>query len=304
MTRALLLSLLVAAAARADVKAEAEAEMLKAQESFDRGDWEAAIGHFDAARLLVPSSSGPYLGLGLAQARAGRCEHAIPNLVEYLRRKKENPKPEAVRALEACKRLVTPPPPVVVEPPRPAPPPPEPRPEPKVAAALTAPGQLIVEVAPVEARISLNGNEVAASARRYQGPLAAGDYQLLAEKAGWRAAAGTVHLQAGATEQRKLELRPLKHHAWLGVGIAFTVVAAVTGAAALGTYVIANDKPRDTGDYETNKTATLAMQGIFYPTLVIAAAGYTVWAVVNRGRVTDGPPLRVQAGPGAVTVHF
>jgi hypothetical protein len=201
---------------------------------------------------------------------------------------------------------------VVVEPPRPAPPPPEPKPEPrpepkpepKVAAAVIVPGQLIVEVAPVEARISLNGNEVAASARRYQGPLVAGDYELLAEKDGWRAAAGTVHLQAGATEQRKLELRPLKRHAWLGVGIAFTVVAAVTGAAALGTYVIANDKPRDTGDYETNKTATLAMQGIFYPTLVIAAAGYTVWAIVNRGRVTDGPPLRVQAGPGAVTVHF
>src|SRR3954466_7820354 len=104
MTRALLLSLLVAAAARADGKSEAAAEMVKAQENLDRGEWEAAISRFNLARTLVPSSSGPYLGLGLAHARSGRCEQAIPYLEEYLRRKTENPKPEASATLADCKQ--------------------------------------------------------------------------------------------------------------------------------------------------------------------------------------------------------
>ena len=52
----------------------------------------------------MPSSSGPYLGLGLAYARSGKCDQAIPYLEEYLRRKKQSPKPEAGDTLNPCKQ--------------------------------------------------------------------------------------------------------------------------------------------------------------------------------------------------------
>jgi len=94
-TRFLVCILWFAAPARADDISDAQAEMEKAQEDLERGEFEAAIGRFNVARSLVKSSSGPYLGLGLAYARMGHCEQAIPYLEEYLRRKKSNPKPEA-----------------------------------------------------------------------------------------------------------------------------------------------------------------------------------------------------------------
>lgn len=363
--------------ARADDKADAQAEMLKAQENLDRGEFESAIGRFNVARSLVPSSSGPYLGLGLAYARSGRCEQAIPFLEEYLRRKKQNPKLEAADTLNDCKKraarptgkiIVTsepagaevrfddvqglvvgvtpfesqPMPPgrhrvfvaksgyrgaaseVVVNagerstftvalvaevqapPPRIVTPPPthvEPTKPPEKLDPIVA-GKLIVEVAPVEGRISVNGNEVAPSSRRYEGPHVAGEYNVLVEKDGYRAVGSTIKLGPGATEKRDFKLQPLRKNAWLGVGIGFTVVAAAMGVGAIATYVIANDKPRDTSDYDSNKTATLAMQGVFYPTLAVAAVGYVLWGVLNRGRIADGPPLRVQALPSGVTVHF
>jgi tetratricopeptide (TPR) repeat protein len=366
MARLTLALVLLASVAQADDKAGAQAEMVKAQENLNRGEFEAAIGHFDLARSLAPSSSGPYLGLGLAYARSGRCEQAIPHLEEYLRRKQQNPKPEAAGTLEDCRKraaramgrvvvtsdpsgaevrfddaegpplgttpfesqplppgrhrvfvaksgfrsassevavnagerstftvaLVAEATPRVVAPEKPRiaipPAPPEP----------IVPGRLIVD-APADAHIWLNGNEVAT--RHYEGPQVAGEYRILVEKDGHRSVSTTVKLSAGATERRELKLQPLKKNAWLGVGIGFTVVAAAMGAGALATYVVGNDKPRDTDDYQNNKTATLAMQGIFYPTLAVAAAGYIVWGVVNRGRISDGPPLSVQATPAGFT---
>jgi hypothetical protein len=102
--------LLAATPAFADNKADALAEMVKAQDDLDRGNFDAAIARFNVARSLAPESSGPYLGLGLANARAGRCEEAIPFLEEYLRRKTQGAKPEARATLDDCKRKVVKPP--------------------------------------------------------------------------------------------------------------------------------------------------------------------------------------------------
>src|SRR5438874_684439 len=72
--------LLSGSRALADAKADALAEMEKAQENLDRGEYDQAIARYNVARSLFPSSSGPYFGLGLAHARAGRCSEAIPFL--------------------------------------------------------------------------------------------------------------------------------------------------------------------------------------------------------------------------------
>jgi hypothetical protein len=383
MTRLLLISILFASLARADEKSDAEAEMVKAQDNLDRGEFEAAIGRFNVARSLVPHSSGPYLGLGLAYARSGRCEQAIPYLEEYLRRKKSNPKAEAGDTLNDCrKRSVKPTGRIVVtsEPSgaevrfdevtgpilgvtpfesQPLPPgrhrvfvsktgfrgassdvvvnanerstftvalvtqapaspqsPPETRqperaprivvnlPQPPPAPAkVVEPGKLVVDVTP-EAKLSLNGSELAAATTHYEGTQPPGELNLIAEKDGYRAVATSVKLESGKSERRELKLQPVRKNVWLGVGIGFTVVAAAMGAGALGSYVVANDKPRDTSDYTSNKNATLAMQGLFYPTLAVAAVGYIVWGVLNRGKVADGPPLRVKLDLGALRVRF
>ena len=88
----------------ADAKADALAEMEKAQDNLDHGEYDAAVARFNVARSLFPSSSGPYLGLGLAHARAGRCVEAIPFLEEYLKRKTKDPKPEGREALDDCRK--------------------------------------------------------------------------------------------------------------------------------------------------------------------------------------------------------
>src|SRR5262245_14585967 len=99
--RPLLIALLVvAAAARAHAgprspEVEAEAEMLKAKQAMERGQYEVAIGHLLVARSLAPEASGPYLHLGLAYERLGRCAEAVPMLEEYLRRKPQSPNPKA-----------------------------------------------------------------------------------------------------------------------------------------------------------------------------------------------------------------
>jgi hypothetical protein len=378
-TRFLVCILLFAAPARADDISDAQAEMEKAQEDLERGEFEAAIGRFNVARSLVKSSSGPYLGLGLAYARMGHCEQAIPYLEEYLRRKRSNPKPEAQTTLAECRsRAVAPTGKIIVtsEPPgaevrfddmqgpilgvtpfesqpmapgrhrvfvarsgyrgasgdvvvnageratftvalvtEMAPPPPQvmrimPPPQPIITAPPIAPqpqgapGKLVVEVGPVGAAISVNGSQVAKETRRYEGSQASGNVRILVEKEGYRAAAAEVQLSPNATEKRTLTLQPLKRSTWLGVGVGFTVVALAAGVGALASYVIANEKPRDTSAYRTDKNATLALQGIFYPTLALAAVGYIVYGVTNRGRVADGPPLRAHLDPRTMTLHF
>lgn len=93
-----------ALAASTEAEAAAEAEMLKARQIMDRGEDAAAIDHLLAARALAPEASGPYLHLGLAYARLGRCEEAIPMLGEYLQRKRSSPHVSAAATLSACRK--------------------------------------------------------------------------------------------------------------------------------------------------------------------------------------------------------
>lgn len=93
-----------ALAASAEAEAAAEAEMLKARQIMDRGEDAAAIDHLLAARALAPEASGPYLHLGLAYARLGRCEEAIPLLEAYLSRKRSSPHVSAAATIAACRK--------------------------------------------------------------------------------------------------------------------------------------------------------------------------------------------------------
>ncbi len=77
-------------------------EMEKANAHLARHEYEEAIARFNVARKLVPASSGPYLGLGLAYAATDRCREAVAYLEEYLARQK-TPKPEAQAAIAECK---------------------------------------------------------------------------------------------------------------------------------------------------------------------------------------------------------
>src|ERR1700761_8199439 len=92
-----------AGAARGSAADEAEAEMLKAKQAIDRAQYEGAVGHLLVARSLVPDASGPYLNLGIAYERLGRCADAVPALEEYLRRKPKAPSPLATHSLEICR---------------------------------------------------------------------------------------------------------------------------------------------------------------------------------------------------------
>jgi hypothetical protein len=374
MTRAALIALVVGAAAvaRADAVTDAAAEMEKAQDNLDRGEFDAAIGRFNVARSLVPQSSGPYLGLGLAYQRSGRCAEAIPFLEEYLRRK-ANAKPEAGAALADCRartasaRLpgkvqITSDPlgaevriddanglvvgntpyestaltpgthrlflslrgfrpgagEVLVQPgttttlavalsPEPRPAPPSPPPEaPRPAAPAPAPaappvavattGKLILDVEP-EASVVVNGVQVVDHTRHHEAAFAGGIYNVLAERDGYRAVATTVNILPGETARRTLTLPPIKRSGWLGLAVPFTVIAAVSGAAAIITFYAADGKPAGSSEFEDNKTANLALQGVCYPSIALASLGYILYGALNRGRISDGPPLRVGLQP-------
>ena len=362
----------------ADAKADALAEMEKAQDNLDHGEYDAAVARFNVARSLAPSSSGPYLGLGLAHARAGRCVEAIPFLEEYLKRKSKDPKPEEREALEDCRKKtpgklsvtsepdgadvraddprgpilgttpfeaaglssgrhrilmskggfqgasrdvtiapgttanvvvslvaepkpepVTPPvpPPVVDRPVTPPPitPPqpvfvPPPRPEPIV------PGKLVVEIAPAGGTVSVNGVQVAENTKHFEGPMSAGIYNVLVEHDTYRSVTTAATITPGNTTTKTFKLEPLRRGTWLGLAIPFTLVAAGAGIGALVTFYAA-DGHAPGSDFDNNKTANAALQGVFYPSLAIAATGYLLYGLLNRGHVSDGPPLRVSLAP-------
>ena len=81
--------------------------MLKAKQAMEHAQYEVAVGHLLVARSLVPDASGPYLNLGVAYERLGRCNEAVPMLEEYLRRKPKSPSPIAARSLDACRAQAT-----------------------------------------------------------------------------------------------------------------------------------------------------------------------------------------------------
>lgn len=96
------------AGARAGDREQAAVEMDRANAHLERREYDAAIASFNAARALAPSSSGPYLGLGLAYAATDRCREAVAYLEEYLRRAK-SAKPEGAAALADCRARLVPP---------------------------------------------------------------------------------------------------------------------------------------------------------------------------------------------------
>jgi hypothetical protein len=101
---AVLLSVLVAAPGFADSsRARAEREMVAAKAAMELQEWERAIEHLEKARLLAPDASGPYLNLGIAYERLGRCGEAVEMIEAYLHRKK-TPHEQAAEILAACAR--------------------------------------------------------------------------------------------------------------------------------------------------------------------------------------------------------
>jgi hypothetical protein len=99
----LALTLTPAFAAPGEQAAEAEREMKIADDFMAKRNYQAAIAHYQAARILAPGRPGPYRALGMAYYAAGQCREAVPVLEEYLRRKPDDPRPEAVDALRQCK---------------------------------------------------------------------------------------------------------------------------------------------------------------------------------------------------------
>lgn len=353
------------APARADRRAEAQALMARGQERLDAGDFDGAAQAYEMARRLEPQASGPLLGLGLARARASRCDEAVPVLEAYLAMKGRAARREGRAALESCRRLQAGPPApapapvpaparvrIVSEPPgaevhvddpsgpllgttpldwpsprdgrhrlflsrpgfyteivdvevapgeaasvqaalRPLPPPePESSSRPLQPFVQLETGRLVLEIAPSEAQVTLAGVRVARKTRRYEAALAPGTYQALIEGPGLRAGLADVRVEAGKTTTRTVTLKRLRSHGWLGLAIPATLVAVGAGAGAIGTFYTAESLPPGP-DFETYKTANAALQGVAYGALAISAVGYLVYALTNRGRVGDGPPLRL-----------
>jgi hypothetical protein len=359
--------LLISSPALADNKADALAEMVKAQDELDRGNFAAAIARFNVARALAPDSSGPYLGLGLANARAGRCEDAIAFLREYLRRKPTGAKPEARTTLYECERKAVKPPgrltvlsdppgaevriddpngtvagttpfesttvpngahkiyvgksgfqtaagevtiapgtaqtvalalqPAIVVTPtrREEPPPPRrqeappPRPTPPPPPSLTT-GTISLDLDPA-ASVTVNGVQVSQTVRHFEAPMSGGTYQILVERDGYRSVAAGLLVTAGQTAHKSIRLQPLRKSTWLALAVPFTLLAAGTGIGALVTFYQADGHPPGSS-FDTNKTANAVLQGLFYPSLAVAAIGYVLYGVLNRGRVSDGPAVR------------
>jgi hypothetical protein len=80
--------------------------MAQGEAFFASSDYKSAVRLFSAANALAPDRPGPLLWLGLAHAAADQCVEALPALEEYLKKKQGDAKPEALRALAACKIAV------------------------------------------------------------------------------------------------------------------------------------------------------------------------------------------------------
>jgi hypothetical protein len=371
------LTLLVAARrARADNQAQATEEMAKAEEHLERAEFDQAIARFKAARALVPSSSGPLFGLGIAYVRAGRCADGLPVLEEYLRKKGKSARPEAQAAVDDCQLRTSTVPgrveiasdpigaevrfdsetaPVAGTTPfagehhagavrvfvtkpgyhaassevkllpgksvavalkltalprmdelRPAGPgsPSTQYVPPQQDVPAGPAGKIIVDIAPVEATVTVNDTEVPGRTRRYEGPMVAGRYRVLVEHEGYRAVEADLTLNPGETVQKSVQLQPTRSGRWLGLGIPMTLVAVAAGAGAIACYVKANDlnnNPPSSGtpndQIDTYNHAQIALWVVGGVALAGAVAGYTLYAITNRGKIADGPPLQVAVLP-------
>ena len=106
---ALFAVLLITSVARANEQAaDAEAEMARADQYMADRNYQAAIAHYNAAKLLAPDRPGPYRGLGMALYAAGQCQEAVTALENYVRIKAHDPLAQAVHALADCKARLAP----------------------------------------------------------------------------------------------------------------------------------------------------------------------------------------------------
>jgi hypothetical protein len=175
--------LLLAGVARADSAADAEAMMARGEEYFAKGNYEAAIGIFNAARVLAPDRPDPILWLGLAHAAAQQCKEAIPLLDQYLKLKKGEPKPEALRALAACWPAVSP----------------------------SAPAKLSIATSPAGAEVRIDAPEMSPiGVTPLDGvALAPGAHMLFLRKEGFQPLSKNLRAEPGAVISLELALQPL-----------------------------------------------------------------------------------------------
>jgi tetratricopeptide (TPR) repeat protein len=192
MRFALALATLLAAAplARADQQeADAEAEMKRADAYLQARNYQAAIAHYNAARLLAPERPGPYRALGMAWFASGQCAEAVPMLEEYVRRKPRDPWPEAVRVLSECKQRLA-----------------GPEREEKPA------GTFRVTSDPPGAQVRIDDPDGAMlGTTPYESTgLATGLHRLYVSAPDYRPAVGEVRIQPGVTASLRVTLAPLR----------------------------------------------------------------------------------------------
>jgi tetratricopeptide (TPR) repeat protein len=85
---------------------DAKQELLLGDQARAQGNYEVALAHYNAARLLVPDRPGPYASLGIVYAEMGKCPEAVDSFGEYFKRLKKEPNPEAAAANDRCKAIV------------------------------------------------------------------------------------------------------------------------------------------------------------------------------------------------------
>src|SRR3954453_10098764 len=198
MRLALALATLLAAAPlahadqqEADAEAEAAAEMKRADAYLQARNYQAAIAHYNAARLLAPERPGPYRALGMAWFASGQCAEAVPMLEEYVRKKPRDPWPEAVRVLSECKQRLAGPAASDVE--KPA-------------------GTFRVTSDPPGAQVRIDDPDGAMlGTTPYESTgLATGLHRLYVSAPDYRPAVGDVHIQPGVTASLQVTLAPLR----------------------------------------------------------------------------------------------
>jgi tetratricopeptide (TPR) repeat protein len=187
--RALLVAIafLVAVPARAaDEAADAEAEMARADIYVQQHNYQAAIAHYNAARILAPDRPGPYRGLGMAYYSAGQCAEAIPVLEQYLRLKARDPWPQAVRALSDCQAQRA------------------------GQNPVRAPGTFRVTSSPpgAEVRIDDEAGELAGYTPYQSESVKAGLHRVYLSKPDYRPAVGEVRVQSGGESSLHVTMLP------------------------------------------------------------------------------------------------
>jgi hypothetical protein len=181
--RTLLTMLLLATPAFAQEAKDAEFMMSQGQKYFEQQNWQAAIAMFNGARTIAPDRPGPHLWLGLAHAAAGQCEQALPFLEQYLKLKKGEPKPEALRTLADCK-----------------------------VKTQKVPGRLRVTSDPsgAEVRVDHNDGPPAGVTPFETASVAPGPHRVFVEKAGYQLVIEQIAVEAGVIAALRVPLSPVR----------------------------------------------------------------------------------------------